>query len=118
MALITLNINLDGGGAEPPITSDVSGSFALDNTDITNISNQVKLDLTPDIEIIKGLMQRNFHFTNQQYDNGKLTSGQIKIYPTGTDLINNTNELMTLLVAAEYDTNGNLIDYGIIQQGT
>lgn len=117
MALITLTLNLDGGNANPS-TSDISGSFELDNTDITNISNQVKLDLTPDMEIIKGLMQRNFHFTNQTYDNGRLKTGQIKIYPTGTDLINNTNELMTLLVAADYDTNGNLIDYGIIQQGT
>ncbi len=90
-------------------------TVSLSQDDIDSITDSIYTQITPDLNIIKGLMQHNFRFKNQQYDGkGKLVSGTIKIYPTSTDCTNDANELAVYSVSALYNASGNLTDYKVI----
>lgn len=91
--------------------------FVLSQSDIDAITLAIYNNLSPDLNIIKGLVQHNFRFANQTYaTNGKLLTGVIKIYPTSLDVENNTNTLSSYSVTADYDSSGNLIDYKVTAQ--
>ena len=64
---------------------------------------------------ILGLSQENFRFFNHVYDgDGNLTSANIRIYPTSTDVENNTNHTDAYRVLASY-TDGKLTDYQVLK---
>jgi hypothetical protein len=64
---------------------------------------------------ILGLSQENFRFFGHVYDgDGNLTSANIRIYPTSTDVENNTNHTDAYRVLASY-TDKKLTDYQVLK---
>lgn len=89
-----------------------SGVTAQDKTDIIS---GVQTNLNPKLDNILGLLHHNFKFYEQTYNSdGNLTGGIIKIYPSNTDCVNDTNEISTYSVSAVYDSNKKLIDYSVV----
>lgn len=65
---------------------------------------------------VLGLSQSNYRLTDHVYSpDGCLLSANIHIYPTATDLENDTNKIQEYAMTAVYDTNGLLIDYKVVE---
>lgn len=78
---------------------------------VTKIDEQYQL-----LVQIAGLSQKNYRMFDQVYDaNGCLLSASIKTYPTSLDADNDTNPDFSYEMSAEYDTEGRLIDYKVIE---
>jgi len=78
------------------------------NLIITEINaNEIKLDnIDILIKRILGLNKENYKLYDTIYDgNQQLITGKIKIYPTATDLDNDTNVLGAYQINTEYNTN-------------
>jgi len=89
--------------------------------DVTNIGNTISIiDNKIDgqnilLEEIAGLVQKNFRITNQVYDiNGLLETATIRTFANSTDATNNVSPLYEYNVEANYDSEGKLIDYLVI----
>ena len=68
----------------------------------------IKPELEDAIYRILGLNQENFRTINHQYDrNNNLISCNIKIYPTPTDVENDTNAIATYLMTANFNIRNN-----------
>jgi hypothetical protein len=69
------------------------------------------------MDLIKGLVNHNFHFHDQEYTtSGKIKSGRISLYSTKEDCRDRINPIKTYSVVAEYDdSTGNLYDYKVIE---
>lgn len=65
------------------------------------------------IKRILGLTQENFKLYDCFYANGQLTQGKIKIYPSATDLENDTNAMAIYQVNADYNSDGTCKDYRV-----
>lgn len=75
--------------------------------------------LTPELEDmikrIAGLTQENYRITNQTYDkNNNLIGGLISLYPSATDLENDTNVFATYQMSAVFNLKSNrMTDYKV-----
>lgn len=113
-------INIDSGitNINDDIISINSGITNI-NTNIISINTNIsehRIETENRIKYILGLSQQNFKIIDQVYnpDNLLLTS-TIIIYPTSTDLINNTNILKTYSMSATYDVDGKITSYQVIE---
>lgn len=86
---------------------------AISEDDINTITQSIYNNLSPTLNIIRGMVQHNFRFMNQQYDSlGRLVSGNIRIYDDADDCDQNINPLAEYIVTSLYDDN-NLVDYKV-----
>jgi hypothetical protein len=61
------------------------------------------------ITVIKGLVQGNQRLRNFSFDpEYRVLTGDLVVYPTGTDAQNDTNAIATFSMSATYDASGNL----------
>jgi hypothetical protein len=68
---------------------------------------------TDKIKKILGLTQENFKLYNCVYSGTNLTSANIKIYPTSTDLEADTNVIATYSIIATFDGDGKCTSYKV-----
>ena len=69
------------------------------------------------IKQILGLSQTNFVLTGQTYDgSGRLLTSDMYTYPTSGDTQADTNRDHEYYIECEYDANGNLIKYSVIER--
>lgn len=82
---------------------------------IDDIDNILTI-LGEQITKILGLSQSNYRLTDQIYNpSGCLVSATLSIYPTAIDTENETNAIAVYSIETNYDTNGNLIDYKVVE---
>jgi hypothetical protein len=82
---------------------------------INDIDNTLEI-LSEQITKILGLSQSNYRLTDQIYNpNGCLVSATLTIYPTAIDTENETNPIAVYSIETNYDTNGQLIDYKVVE---
>lgn len=85
---------------------------SLSQIQIDDITSAIYNTLSPDLNIIKGLVQHNFRFTDQTYNSsGTLETGKIKIYNNTSDLNADLNVLKMYDVRCFYDSQGRVIEY-------
>ena len=81
-------------------------------------SNTIKTTLTgntSDLKLILGLVQHNFSFSKQVYNEDKnLISGEIKLYNSASDCTADLKSIASYGITASYDADGLLIDYNVI----
>jgi len=70
--------------------------------------------LFDDVQLILGLVQHNFKITDAVYDsNHLLTSATIKIYPTASDVDNDTNMIASYSMTAVYNSESEMTSYKV-----
>jgi hypothetical protein len=102
----------------------------LDNDDISNSLNEIKSGITNiqtnldehrtetenRIKYILGLEQQNFRIIEQNYNSDNLmTSATIRIYNNSSDTNNNINPLKEYSMQTDYDSNGRITSYKVIE---
>jgi len=61
------------------------------------------------LKVVKGLAQGNQRLKNLVYDSeGRLSTVDLVVYPTGTDADSDTNAISTFSMTMTYDVDGNL----------
>jgi len=93
-------------------TSLGSAGKSLQDTESDISSHRTAVE--NNIKYILGLVQSNTIIDNQVYDsNDNLTSARIRIFPSNTDVDNETNVLKIYTMTATYDSNGLLNNYEV-----
>lgn len=70
--------------------------------------------IAEDLKRVLGLVQENYRVFETQYDNRRnMTYGKIRIYPTPTDVDNNTNPIAEYEVVASYNKSNHMIGYKV-----
>lgn len=89
------------------------GNFSTNEDSLSALSDQ--LDNMQDVlHRILGLSDENIHIDQYNYDNnGDLTDAVVTLYPSAADLDNQTNAIATYELNAQYNNQGDLIDYRI-----
>lgn len=99
----------------PTGTENGAEDILTEEADLTDI-NQILEEVLDKVCKILGLSQSNYKLSDQVYNSDNcLTSATITIYPTATDLANDTNAIASYSVTAVYDSNGRLIDYRVVE---
>ena len=89
----------------------VTDRYVVASNETDSLSNQGV------IKQILGLSQTNFLMSGQTYDaSGRLLTSDMYTYPTSADTQNDTNREHTYYIESEYDANGNLIKYSVIER--
>ncbi len=71
---------------------------------------------SPILKQILGLSQTNFIMSGQTYDvSGRLLTSEMHTYPTSGDTQSDTNKEHSYKIESEYDANGNLTKYIVIE---
>jgi len=121
IAAIPTNPVLDSDARLDHLDADISsrlataGYTAPNNAGISSIDGKVD-GISLMATLILGLVQHNFHLTDQVYDDDNhLTSATVTIYPTSSDLANGTNAIVSYAMTATYDGDGNCTDYRMVE---
>ncbi len=86
----------------------VSGSNAADASS--------EIETSPILNQILGLGQSNFVMSGQTYDEtGRLLTSDMYTYATPEDTVADTNREYSYTITSEYDENGNLTKYTVIE---
>lgn len=94
--------------------SDIKGSGYDPSTESLTEQASSLRDVADKTKRILGLSDENVRITDYTYNqDNEVTSATLKIYPTKTDLENQTNPLNRYEMIAEYDDQGRLKDYRI-----
>lgn len=89
----------------------VADRYVVASNETDSLSNQGF------IQQILGLSQTNFVMSGQTYDaSGRLLTSDMYTYPTSGDTQADTNRNHEYDIACEYDANGNLIKYSVIER--
>jgi len=72
-------------------------------------------EISSNIIKILGLSQSNYRIFNPVYENENLVSGTIKIYKNSTDCNNDNNPIKTYQITAEYNSEGLMTSYKVIE---
>ncbi len=76
--------------------------------------NSNLIGVEDNITRILGLSQSNYRILNPTYDNkNNLLGGTIKIYPTATDVDNDTNAIESYQIQAEYNNKSRMTGYKV-----
>jgi len=90
----------------------VDGGDGLDEADRWQWGGNDLAQVTSELEIIAGLVQRNQRITNCTYgSNGELLSATLTIYPSAADAESESDAITSFDLTATYDGNGNMTDY-------
>ena len=90
----------------------VDGGDTLDEADRWQWGGNDLAQVTSELEIIAGLVQRNQRITNCTYGTaGELLSATLTIYPSAAYADAETNAITSFNLTATYDGNGNMTDY-------
>ena len=106
-------LEINGGtSAGVNYTDLVVGIIQADKDEIIN---GVYNSISGHLDIIKGLVQSNFRFTNQIYDtHGNMVAGVIRLYHNSSDCTNEVNHFAEYIINGVYDTNNHLVDYRVV----
>lgn len=108
-------LNNISAGASPEQIADAVWDEDLSGHTTAGTTGAILSNLEAMTTRILGLSQENFRFFGHVYDgDGNLTSANIRIYPTSTDVENNTNYTDAYRVLASY-TGGKLSDYQVLK---
>jgi len=103
-------INVDGGA-----TLNDSERYQFGGND--SFKEDIDFDILEVTGRIVGLVQENFRLKDQVYNgSGQLTSGTIRLYPTKTDTINDTNATEEYSVVSTYNISGQRTDYYVVKE--
>ena len=90
----------------------VDGGDTLDEADRWQWGGNDLAQVTSELEIIAGLVQRNQRITNCTYGTaGELLSATLTIYPSAAYADAEPNEITSFNLTATYDGSGNMTDY-------
>ena len=90
----------------------VDGGDTLDEADRWQWGGNDLAQVTSELEIIAGLVQRNQRITNCTYgSNGELLSATLTIYSSASDADAESDPITSFSLTATYDSNGNMTDY-------
>jgi len=120
---VTVTITeLENGLYRASFTPNVIGNWLLVIYHVTYFSYGKGNDyecvdaLFDDVQLILGLVQHNFRIVSPVYDsNHLLTSATIKIYPTASDVTNDTNEIASYSMTAVYNASGEMTSYKVVK---
>jgi hypothetical protein len=90
----------------------VDGGDGLDEADRWQWGGNDLAQVTSELEIIAGLVQRNQRITNCTYgSNGELLSATLTIYPSAAYAEAESDAITSFSLTATYDGSGNMTDY-------
>ena len=109
----TENITMQVLGAISPqeVADAVWDELANEHTDPDTFGGKNQNESAELIKRILGLTKENFKLYDTYYSNGQLIRAKIRIYPSATDLENDTNPIATYQIEVSYNPDGTCKEY-------